>query len=72
MVSTSSDEEDEFVAINLQVEATAENVEQYRYKLEADGFTGDWQIQRKYIDGHEHVVDFTFSLDNNEIRIMVL
>lgn len=73
IVSSATDETDEYVAIHLYVKGSEETVEKYRADLAADGFTGDWQIQRKVIGGKEHAVDFTFFFDdeNNDIHYVI-
>lgn len=73
IVSSATDETDEYVAIHLYVKGSEETVEKYRADLAAEGFTGDWQIQKKVIGGKEHAVDFTFFFDdeNNDIHYVI-
>lgn len=72
IVSSSTDESEEYVIINLYVKGSEESADKYRAELEANGFTGDWQIQRKTIAGREYIVDFTFFFESEDNDIQYL
>lgn len=57
---------DEYDAACVCVQPTEAMVDQYQALLKAGGFTGDWQLMHKTIDGKECTVDFTFALSEGE------
>jgi len=45
------------------MELTDDLIEKYQDALKQNGFTGDWQIMSKTVEGKEYKVDFTFVSD---------
>lgn len=70
LVDSDSEETDEYVVIRNRYKTVDENtVDAYVKKLEANGFHGDFQIQRKTIGGKEYTVDFTFVFEGDDCEI---
>lgn len=60
-VSTS--EEDEYLCVMVAMKLTDDFIEEYQEVLSNNGFTGNWQIMEKQINGKTHKIDFTFVSD---------
>lgn len=56
-------EEDDYICIMVGMELTDDLIEKYQDALKQNGFTGDWQIMSKTVEGKEYKVDFTFVSD---------
>jgi len=68
-----TDEVEGYDLITVSFKMVSEDiVGKYIKDLEKAGFTGDWQIQRKKINGKEYVADFTFFFDGEDASINYL
>ncbi len=56
----STNESDEFKAVIITVDLTDDLVDRYMDVLAGEGFSGDFQLQKKIIDGMDYIVDFSF------------
>lgn len=73
ITNVSTDEGDDYLVFSIYAEATEEMINDYRARLDKEGFPGDMQIRSKTIGDERYVVDFTFAeySKDNEIRYAI-
>lgn len=64
------DRGEDYVTATITATLSDDTVEAYQKILAANGFTGDFQIQKKIVDGKEYIVDFSFVMDS-EIAFLI-
>lgn len=72
ILSSNSDETDEYFIHYVYVRGTENDVNSYNDLLASNGFSGDWQIRRKHIASKEYVVDFSFAFDGDDVELHYL
>lgn len=64
------DREEDYSSATICVSLSDDMIEAYQKILAANGFNGDFQIQKKIVDGKECIVDFSFVMDS-EIKFLI-
>lgn len=64
------DKGEDYSSATICVSLTDDIIEAYQKVLAANGFNGDFQIQKKIVDGKECIVDFSFVMDS-EIKYFI-